>query len=344
LAPSLGAARRRAYVRVPANGSVYAETELHVNRRGRFVIDDLVVATWGPLGVAGRMGVRELTNVLKVYPSFDSRKQAEMRIERARVLEVGLRSVRGRGGGTEFEQLREYTVDDDYRRVDWAATVRSGKPIVRTFRAEQNQNVVAMLDCGRIMAGQINNVPRIEHAMDAVLALTTVASRLGDKVGLVAFDDHIRSEVAAKSGASQLGRVTDAMYELEPELVESNFRSAFAHALSRFRRRSLVVIFSELSQHAVREALLPALPLLTRKHVVVVASVTDPDVARWARAVPQESNNAFRKAAAVDALAERKRTVSMLRAAGATVIDAVPGQLAGEVADAYLKVKATSRL
>jgi uncharacterized protein (DUF58 family) len=344
LAPSLRASRRRFRVRVPANASVYAEASVTPSRRGRFVLSEIVVRTSGPFGLASRQGRRQLPSELKVFPPFDSRKQAEMLIEKARVLEVGLRSVRGRGGGTEFEQLREYTVDDDIRRMDWAATVRTGKPIVRTYRAEQNQNIVIMLDTGRIMAGQVGGVARLEHAMDAVMALSTVATRLGDRVGLLAFDNMIRAEVSARHGVSQVARITEAMYQLEPELIESNYRAAFTHAMSRFRRRSLVVLFTELSQHAVSEMLLPAMPIVTRNHVLLVASVTDPDVAEWARAIPTEADKAFRKAAAADALAARQRTSSLLRSRGATVVDGVPGRLAADVANQYLNIKATGRL
>lgn len=344
LAPSMNARTRRFCVRVPAGATVHTETTIQPERRGLHEPTELVVRVGSPwLLVARQMPVR-LPAAIKVFPPFDSRKQAELLIERARVLEAGLRSVRGRGGGTEFEQLREYTVDDDTRRIDWAATVRTGKPIVRTYRAEQNQNVVIMLDTGRVMAGQVNGIPRLEYAMDAVMALSTVATRLGDRVGMVGFADSIRSETAARHGSSQVARITDAMYRLEPELVESNYRNAFTHVLSRFRRRSLVVLFTELSAHAVSEALLPALPIITKRHMLVVASVTDPDVAMWARAVPEEPSKAFQKAAAIDALAQRDRTISMLRNRGVVVNDGVPSQLAASVVDSYLMSKATSRL
>ena len=108
----------------------------------------------------------------------------------ARLQEAGLRSARGRGGGTEFDQLREYRPDDEFRRIDWTATARTGRPIVRTYRAERNQIVIMLLDNGRVMAGRVDGVPRVEHAMDAAMMLTSVATRLGDRAGLVAFDRH----------------------------------------------------------------------------------------------------------------------------------------------------------
>ena len=150
--------------------------------------------------------------MLRVYPPFRSRDEAELRINKARILEVGLRSAQGLGGGTEFDQLREYTVDDEFRRIDWAATARAGKAIVRTYRAERNQTVISLLDNGRVMAGRVDDVPRVEHAMDAVMMLTAVATRLGDRAGLVVFDREVRAVVPPAHGRDQLGRVTEAMY------------------------------------------------------------------------------------------------------------------------------------
>jgi len=187
-------------------------------------------------------------------------------------------------------------------------------------------------------------VPRLEHGMDAVMALATVAGRLGDRVGMMAFDKGVRAEIASAPGKGQLAKVTEAMYELQPRLVESDYRGAFVHMLSRSRRRSLVVIITEVGGQSLADTLFPALPLLVRKHLVVVAGVRDPDVDRWANAVPTESGTAFRKTAAVLALDDRSRIVAELTRRGAVVVDAVPGKLAAELADNYLRAKATGRL
>ena len=260
----------------------------------------MVVRADGPLGLAARQVATAVPAVLRVYPPFRSRDEAELRINRARILEVGLRSAQGRGGGTEFDQLREYSVDDEFRRIDWAATARTGRAIVRTYRAERNQTVVSMLDNGRVMAGLVDGVPRVEHAMDAVMMLTAVATRLGDRAGLVAFDRTVRAIVPPGQTRTHLGLVTEAMYELEPELAESDYRGAFTQTLARFRRRAMLVIFTDLVEQAVGESLLPALPLIVRSHVVVIASVQDPEVVRWATASVESATDAYRQAAAVE--------------------------------------------
>ena len=348
-------AARRGRLTVPRRGRAFAQTTLRPRRRGRFELRDVTVRVEGPLGLVARQARIAVPATLRVYPPFRSRKEAELRLDRARQLESGLRTAKGRGGGTEFDALREYTIDDEFRRIDWAATARARKPIVRTYRAERNQTVLVLLDSGRTMAGRIAidddargvaelTIPRLDHAMDAVMMLVAVTTGLGDRAGLVAFADEVRGIVPPSARRTQLTRVTEAMYALQPRLAESDYRRAFGETLSRFRRRALLVVLSELSEQAVNETLLPALPLVVRDHLVVVAGMRDPDVDRWAYAEPTEASNAYRKAAAIAALSERRRTANALRARGAVVVDAVPAQLPGLLADAYLRVKASGSL
>lgn len=344
LAPSLRADDRRFRARVPGGGTAVASARMQPTRRGSFAVEDLTVRVEGPLGVGARQGTRVEPGILRVHPPFRSREEAELRIRKARVLEVGLRSTRGRGGGTDFDQLREYQSDDEFRRIDWAATARNGRPIVRTYRAERNQVVVQLLDNGRVMAGRVEGVPRVEHAMDAVMMLTAVAGHLGDKCGLVAFDNQVRAVVPPGAGRRHIGPVTDAMFDLQSSLSESDYRGAFMHTLARFRRRTMIVLYTDLVEQAVGESLLPALPLIAGHHVLVVAAVQDPDIARWAHERPADSVDAYRQAAALATLADRERATARLRALGATVIDAPAGELATRVADTYLGIKATGRL
>ena len=343
LAPSLGASTRRARVRVPPGRSVTLRVTLVPTRRGRFAPSELVVRVEGPLGLTARQARRHLPGELRVYPSFGSRRQADLSIDRARILEVGLRSARARGGGTEFEQLREYGVDDDSRRIDWAATARTDRPIVRTYRAERNQRVVCLLDNGRTMAGQVEGVARVEHAIDAVMMLTSVAARMGDMPGLVAFDHAVRAVVPPRSGKAQLARVTEALYDLAPQLSQSDYRGAFTEVLARFQRRAMLCLVTELDE-ALVDTLLPSLPLIARTHLLVVAAVQDPAVVRWASEVPADIEATYRGAAAISALARRRQLGALLQARGAIVVDDVPGVVGPALTDAYLRVKATGRL
>ncbi|MEZ5323225.1 MAG: DUF58 domain-containing protein [Microthrixaceae bacterium] len=345
LAPSLGAQRRRAGARLGPGSSATFGTTLLPTRRGRFTPRRVVFRTVGPLGLMRRQGTVDHPSTIRVHPAFPSREEAELRVRNARMLHAGMRLSRGIGGGTEFEQLREYGTDDEFRRIDWAASARVGKPIVRTYRPERNQNVIVLLDNGRLMAANVEDVPRLEHAMDAVMTVAAVASGLGDKVGLVTFDQDVRSTVPPAAHRTQVTRVAEAMFELESVLAESDYVEAFGHTLARFRRRSLLVLLTDLAPGAATDSLLPALPIVMRRHLVVIGAVRDPRVGDWAFAdVNEGADVLYRRVAAVEAIAERDRVALRMQQMGATVIDVDAARLGAALADHYLKVKSTGLL
>lgn len=343
--PSLQAERRRVGAHLRGGARLKSRTVLRPTRRGRFPLNDVTVRVEGPLRMISRQATRDVPGSLRVMPAYPSREEVQRRMRMPRVLEVGLRSIRTSGGGTEFDQLRDFRPDDEFRRIDWPATVRLQRPIVKQYRAERNQNIVLLLDNGRVMAGVVGGVPRVEHAMDAVLGVVQIATKLGDRAGLVTFDRQVRSILVPTNGKSQLGRAAEAMYMLEPDYSESAYQVAFSAATARFRRRSMFIVLTDLVESAVEQALLPAIPIITRRHLVVIAAVQDPVVKEWASgAAHQWASEAYREAAAVNLLQQRARATARLRAAGAVVIDAAPGQLAIELVDTYLALKASGRL
>lgn len=343
VAGSLGIDKTEFQSRFKSKESKRFESTIRPTRRGEFALQEVTVRMYGPLGLSIRQFRRSVVDNLKVYPSVASRREAQLRIENT-LLDEGARSVRSRGGGTDFDQLREYGPDDDFRFIDWAATARSTKPIVRTYRADRNQEVVVLLDTGRSMASQIQGQSRLDHAFDATFALSTIAGHLGDRVSLLAFDDRVRVEVLGKSGKRQTDGLVEAVFQLEPRLVESDYRAAFVHTLMRHRRRALVVLITDLGVQSASGALPDVLPLLLRTHKVIVAGVGDPRVEEWANGLPVETNKAFRKASAIQALDDRRRFKAMLTSRGVKVVDREPKKLTNAVVDAYLDIKAAGSL
>jgi uncharacterized protein (DUF58 family) len=343
--PSLGAVARRHRVTLDATSRLRRSTIFTPTRRGRFPLAEITVRTFGPLRLMARQVTHPVPSSLRVMPAYPSRAEIQRRLRIPRILETGTRTVRSAGAGTEFDQLRDYRPDDEFRRIDWASSIRLQRPIVKQFRTERNQHVVVLLDNGRVMAGTVAGIPRVEHAMDAALAITQVAQHLGDRVGMITFDRQIRTILPASNGKHQVARASEAMFALEPELVESAYRVAFTAATSRFTRRSLYVVLTDLAEATVAEALLPAMPAITRRHLVVVAAVLDPQVTDWAdHSATDATANAFRRAAAVAAIDQRARAATRLRAAGVVVVDARPGELATRLVDTYLELKAAGRL
>jgi uncharacterized protein (DUF58 family) len=352
---ALGAATRRARLVVPPRGRAHAGVDVRPARRGRFDLREVTLRVAGPWQLIARQRRRPLRHRLTVLPPFRSQAATELRLRRARQLLLGERAVRIRGTGLEFDALREYTVDDEVRRIDWAATARAPHAVVRTYRAERNQTVLLLVDCGRTMAarvgaattgapGETAAIPRLEHAMDAAQAITRLATGMGDQVGMVAFADRVLALLPPRRQADQLGRVTAELATVRPALAESDYRAAFVAALERFPRRALLLVLTELASEATTETLEPALGLLRRRHLVVVGAVRDPVVERWRRARATTVEQTYRRAAAVGALDRRADVAIRLRAAGATVVDASPGRLAARLSDVYLDTKASGRL
>lgn len=339
LAPSLGASRRRVALSLPPRGRAAATATLQPRRRGTFRPTVLTVRVRGPLGLAVRQADRDLPSVLEVHPRFRSRAEAQLRIRRGRILDHGRRSARERGTGTEFEALREYVQGDEYRHIDWAATARAGHPVVRTYRVERDQSVIVLLDCGRVVAGAVEGVPRLDHGMDAALALGTVATALGDRIGLIAYADGLRRVVPARRQRDQLRRLSRELHALEPELTASDHLGAIEEVLLRVRRRALVVVVTDLAPGATEDALVPALPALLHSHRVVVASVRDPALNQQLLHPPANVLGAYGAAGAATVLDVRDELASRLRGLGAEVVDQPPGRFAASVADAYLDAK-----
>ena len=361
LGPALGAESRRTRMIVPAGGRARRRVELRPTRRGRFPLRTITVRATGPWGLAARQRTRSLPHEVTVYPPFHSRAETELRLSRARQLQLGIRPARARGESMEFDSLREYTVDDELRRIDWAATARSTHAVVRTYRAERNQTVLVLVDCARTMAALVGattagvdetaagvdgtmSIPRLEHAMDAAQAVTRLATGLGDRVGMVAFADRVVATVPPRTQRDQLRRLTTAFATIDARLVEADYRAAFAHALHNFSRRALLIVLTELASEAATETLVPALPMLRQRHLVMVGAVRDPVVETWSRQRPSTVEETYRRAAALRTLDQRAAVARALRQQGASVIDTVPGRLAATVSDFYLETKAAGRL
>jgi uncharacterized protein (DUF58 family) len=237
LVPTLGVPRR-AEVTLQRSGTSTVAVTMQPTRRGRHDLAGAVVRVAGPLRLVARQHRRPLPGRIDVHPAFPSRREAELRVVDRRVQDVGRRSVRSLGSGTDFESLRDYTLEDQLRRVDWSATARAGKPIVRTYRSEQNQVVQVLLDTGRLSAGVVAGVARLDHLMDVALAITTVAVGVGDRVGFTAFAQGTVAAVPVSRTPRQRASVGAAMADLEPSLVESDYERAFTEVVASAGGRS----------------------------------------------------------------------------------------------------------
>ncbi|MFC8920396.1 DUF58 domain-containing protein [Streptomyces sp. NPDC057116] len=340
--PGTEQAASRHKLTVPAGERRRVTTVLRPTRRGDRRAERVTVRSYGPLGLAARQGNHEVPWTVRVLPPFTSRKHLPSRLARLRELD-GRTSVLIRGQGTEFDSLREYVPGDDTRSIDWRATARQTTVAVRTWRPERDRHILIVLDTGRTSAGRVGDVPRLDASMDAALLLTALASRAGDRVDLLAYDRRVRARVHGRSANDLLPAVVNALAPLEPELVETDARGLSSAALSNAPRGSLIVLLTTLEAAPIEEGLLPVLPQLTRRHTVLVASVSDPRTEAMTKA-RGTAEAVYEAAAGTQTQTQRRRTAEQLQRHGVTVVDATPDKLAPALADAYLALKAAGRL
>jgi len=340
--PSAGSRPDRHALELPPGARRRLETVLVPTRRGDRRPSAVTVRSIGPLGLAARQGRHQAAWSVRVLPPFTSRRFLPERLARLRLLD-GLVTANVRGQGTEFDSLREYVVGDDVRSIDWRATARRQDVVVRTWRPERDRRIVLVLDTGRTSAARVGDIPRLDSALDAALLLAALAARAGDRVDLLAVDRVQRASVEGASRTEVLPRLVQAMAPLESVLVESDARRLVVEVLRRARRRCLVVLFTSLDRAAVEEGLLPVLPSLTSRHLVVLAAVSDPRLAELARG-RGDAAAVYDASAAEQARAETRWVTAELRRRGVEVVTAPPTEFAPAVADAYLELKAAGRL
>ncbi|MFJ2032378.1 DUF58 domain-containing protein [Streptosporangium sp. NPDC087985] len=364
--PSAGATPRHLPLDVPPGERRRLVTTLTPTRRGDREAVTVTVRTLGPLGIAARQGSHRVPWSVRVLPPFLSRRHLPAKLSRLRELE-GRHPSMVRGQGTEFDSLREYVVGDDVRSIDWRATARRNDVVVRTWRPERDRRVLIVLDTGRTSAGRVGTAPiplagempgtggpyggaavvpgwpRLDWSMDAALLLAALATRAGDRVDFLAYDRAVRAWVSGAGRTEMLSSLVNTMAPLEAELVEADSAGMVAAVLARAKRRCLVVVLTDLNSASLEEGLLPMLPRLSARHLVLLAAVSDPQVAAMAagRGTPELVYNA---AAAEHLNADRRRITARLRHQGVEVVDAAPEQIAPALADAYLALKAAGRL
>jgi uncharacterized protein (DUF58 family) len=255
-----------------------------------------------------------------------------------RLAVLGIRRVRHRGGSTEFESLRDYVSGDDVRRLDWKATARRARLIVRNQEAERNQTVLLLVDCGRLMNATEDGVAKLDHAVNAALLLAHVALARGDRVGLCTFSGKVHSFLVPRGNLAQNRLIGDALYDLRGDYSESDHARCLKFVAARHSKRSLLVVLTDFVDATTAAEMVAHLELAARRHVVLFAALKDPFLDRAASAVADTELAAFKKAAALDLLHDRREVLERIRHAGGFVVDAQPGEITPPIINRYLEV------
>jgi len=331
--------RREAALEIPAGGEQSLEYVARPRYRGTFAFGDVHLRAAGPLDLVERQSVARAVAPANVYPDLREMRRYDITTRRGLAYDAGQRRARIPGAGSVFERLREYEPDDDPRSISWTATARRGRPISVEYETERQQRIVVAIDSGRMMAGTLGELTKLDHAVNTALMLAYVATAKGDEVGILSYADEVRSFVPPRRGRRQFLRITEALRRLEVTTIESDPRTAFEFIRARAARRALVVLFTDLVDTDASRGLVSAVTRLAGNNLVLCCVLADPRLAELARDTPASTAAMYERTVAQTVLEDRARVLAVLRQRGIHTIDVPSDRLTVAVIQRYLELK-----
>ena len=324
---------------VPARARATVALGVMPRERGRTALRSYHARILSRLGIVELRRAFRVPAALRVLPDLSALDRSGDLVARTKLIDSGLRRLRRRGSGGEFASLREYTTDDPFRTIDWKASARRGKPMVAQYEVERAQQILVAIDAGRLMTPRLGDRRKLDYAVSAALAIAAMARLAADRTGVIAFAGDVLARVLPRSGTQHGAQLTDVLSDLEPRFEEADYERAFLDINRSLRRRSLVVLFTDLFDPIASNAVLGAAKLLTTRHLVLVVLMNDAAIAGALRATPHTAEDAYRASVAATLADERARAVATLRDRGILVVDVPAAELTVALLDAYVDIK-----
>ena len=314
--------------------------QIKSSRRGAFSLEKVHLRARGRLGMWQRLFEYPVSSPLNVYPDMKQLQEYAVLARKNRLSLLGVRRVRRIGQDNEFERLRDYTPDDNYKHIEWRTTARRSKLTVKDFQTNQSQRVIFLIDCGRMMTNEAAGLSLLDHALNAMLMLSYVALARGDSVGLLCFSDEIHGFVPPKGGPKQMNRLLHASFDRFPRLVESRYDQAFLYLSAHHRKRSLVILVTNVVDEVNANQVERYLGTLVGKHLPMGVLLRDRRMFEAVEVRDPQDAALYRGAAAADILTWRQQVLADLSAKGVLALDAFPEEMTAPLINRYLEIKA----
>jgi uncharacterized protein (DUF58 family) len=308
-------------------------------RRGRYDFGRTVVRYLSRLGLVWCQAELGEAQSVKVYPNMRRAREIELKALGARsFLAIQRRAIR-RGEGREFESMRDYVRGDELRHISWTATARRSKLTTRQYQIERDQTVIIALDAGRLMTGRIGTETKFDTAIHASLALMSACARAGDNCGLVVFGRRVAKYLPPKRGVEHIDSVLEALHDLEPEMIEPSYARGFQFIASNLKKRSFVVILTDLIDKDSSKELINSLKLLRPRHLPLVVTIGDRDLNAAVSHSPKDLKDVYTQSAAEEIIHQRESALKLVETLGGLALDVTTQTLAPRLLETYLRVK-----
>ena len=331
---------REAHLRVDGQTSAALVYGLTPPKRGRFEFGQIVVRFLSRLNLVWcETRVGEAITAVKVYPNMRRAREAELKALGARSLVASHRKTSWRGEGREFESLRDYVRGDELRHISWTATARRGKLTTRQYQVERDQTILIAIDGGRLMTARIEQETKLDSAVHAALALMSAAARAGDNAGLLVFGRKIKAFLPPSRGHDHMDAALEALYSVEPEMIEPSYSHAFEYIAANSKRRSLVIVITDLVDEEGSKELLTSLRLLRPRHLPLVVTIADRDLRAVVSNAPETVRDLFTQSVAEEIMYLRETALRLVESQGGLALDVTAAALAPAILEKYLQVK-----
>ena len=314
------------------------DVELMPVQRGQVWVEKVHMRWSGPLGLFAKVSEQPVEQEIGVAPNIMAVRRAAIRMASHNAMMQGAKLLKFIGDGSEFESLREYTQGLNIRDIHWSASARHRKLLCRENRSERNHRVIIALDTGALMREPLEGMPKLDHAINSGLLLGFLSLKMGDQVGLLAFDSEVRSYIAPQPGVHSMQRLLKASTELKYTPYETNFTLAMSTLKTKLRRRAIIVVFTDFMDSVSAELMVENLGRLSRKHVVLFVALRDHMLDRATRQLPDSLDHISQAVVAGDMQRERDVVLTRLRRQGIFCIDGAPDEISVSLINRYLDV------
>lgn len=336
---------------ISARSRAVVEYRLLPKRRGQYELENVYLSTLSRLGLWRRVFHLPAKTLLRVYPDLRQISRYGLLARTNRLSLIGMRKARRAGGDNEFERLRDYTTDDNPKYIDWRATGRRRKLVVRDYQANRSQRIVFMIDAGRMMVNRTGGMAMLDYSLDAMLMLAHVAASQHDEVGILTFSDRVHHWLPPSSKPRQINAIIQTVHNLFPAMVESRYDTAFLHLDARCRKRTLAIlvtnVLDEVNGRQIERYVaniagrhLPLAVLLRERSLFEAVKLPTGLESVASTTSGSQIDPVFRAAAAVDILDWRDGVLRNLKRSGALTLDVFPEDLTAPLVNEYLRIKA----
>jgi uncharacterized protein (DUF58 family) len=331
---------RKPFASILPNETREFRRSFRIATRGRFEFGPSWVSLIGRFGILE--GLWEATGPcpIKVFPeglivNDDMSQHTNAEIQ---ILDRRSRSRR-RSTGTEFESISEYRPGDEPRRIDWRVTARMRRLVVRRFQVEQHQDVLLLIDCGRLMGTDAGRGSKLDCAIDSALLLARVALNGSDRCGVGLFDSRVTGYLPPRGSKAAFPTIVECVYDAQSRWQETDFAAMFAYLQQRQQKRALVIILSDVADEETSRRTCVALSELAKRHIVIFGALQTPLLLAQARLPITDRLDAARQAVAYRLLRERERTLHTLRRGNVEVLDVEAADLTLPLINRFLELR-----